>query len=225
MIKTSTGWRLLALSFSLLLHLMIITEWSDKMVTQAAVEQIEKPQLLVQLTFQKPLPEIIPEVIQPPKTVEKQVVKPKPKPKPKPKVKPKIKKKIRNKAIPKPVVAETKPVTPPEEKQLARQPPPPRVQPKVNLREQYLAQLLAVIEAKKTYPTVARRRNMEGKIEVSFNLSCDGKVSKLTIKGPHGLLRKAAGKAIDAAQPLPQPPSQIECPMPIHYAMAYTLEK
>ncbi|MBT3045051.1 MAG: TonB family protein [Candidatus Thiodiazotropha endolucinida] len=105
------------------------------------------------------------------------------------------------------------------------QPPPPRVQPKVNLREQYLAQLLAVIEAKKTYPTVARRRNMEGKIEVSFNLSCDGKVSKLTIKGPHGLLRKAAGKAIDAAQPLPQPPSQIECPMPIHYAMAYTLEK
>lgn len=82
-----------------------------------------------------------------------------------------------------------------------------------------------MIEAKKTYPTVARRRNMEGKIEVSFNLSCDGKVSKLTIKGPHGLLRKAAGKAIDAAQPLPQPPSQIKCPMPIHYAMAYTLEK
>ncbi|MCU7942310.1 MAG: TonB family protein [Candidatus Thiodiazotropha sp. (ex Cardiolucina cf. quadrata)] len=221
MIKTSTAWRLLALSFSLLLHLLIVTEWSDKTVTQAAVEQIEKPQLLVQLTFQKPLPEIIPEVIQPPKTVEKQVVKPKPKPK----AKPKIKKKIRSKAIPKPVVAETKPVTPPEEKQLARQPLPPRVQPKVNLREQYLAQLLAVIEANKYYPTVARRRNMEGKIEVSFNLSCDGKVSKLTIKGPHGLLRKAAGKAIDAAQPLPQPPSQIECPMPIHYAMAYTLEK
>ncbi|MEW8088569.1 MAG: TonB family protein [Candidatus Thiodiazotropha endolucinida] len=225
MIKTSTAWRLLALSFSLLLHLMIVTEWSDKMITQAVVEQIEKPQLLVQLTFQKPLPEIIPEVIQPPKTVEKQVVKPRPKPKPKPNPKPKIKKKIRSKAIPKPVVAETKPVTPPEEKQLARQPPPPRAQPKVNLREQYLAQLLAMIEAKKYYPTVARRRNMEGKIEVSFNLSCDGKVSKLTIKGPHGLLRKAAGKAIDAAQPLPQPPSQIECPMPIHYAMAYTLEK
>ncbi|MEW8598228.1 MAG: hypothetical protein AB2540_14160, partial [Candidatus Thiodiazotropha endolucinida] len=155
MIKTSTAWRLLALSFSLLLHLMIVTEWSDKMITQAVVEQIEKPQLLVQLTFQKPLPEIIPEVIQPPKTVEKQVVKPRPKPKPKPNPKPKIKKKIRSKAIPKPVVAETKPVTPPEEKQLARQPPPPRAQPKVNLREQYLAQLLAMIEAKKYYPTVA----------------------------------------------------------------------
>ncbi|MES9829826.1 MAG: TonB family protein [Candidatus Thiodiazotropha sp.] len=219
MIKTSTAWRLLALSFSLLLHLMIVTEWSDTMVTQAAVEQTEKPQLLVQLTFQKPLPEIIPEVIQPPKTVDKQIVKPKPKPKPK------IKKKIKSKAIPKPVVAETKPVTPPEEKQLARQPPPPRAQPKVNLREQYLAQLLAMIEAEKHYPTVARRRNLEGKIEVSFNLSCDGKVSKLMITGPHSLLRKAAGKAIDSAQPLPEPPSQVECPMPVRYAMAYTLEK
>jgi hypothetical protein len=66
---------------------------------------------------------------------------------------------------------------------------------------------------------------MEGKIEVSFNLSCDGKVSELTIKGQHSLLRKAAGKAIDAAQPLPGPPSQIECPIPVNYAMAYTLEK
>ncbi|PVV14444.1 MAG: hypothetical protein B6D77_03260 [gamma proteobacterium symbiont of Ctena orbiculata] len=223
MIKTSAGWRLLALSLSLLLHIMLVTEWSDKMITQAAIEELEKPPLLVQLTFQRPLPEIIPEVIQPPEPIVKQVVKPKPKPKPK--AKPQIKKKRRTKPIPKPVIAETKPVTLPEEKPLARPQPPPEVQPKVDLREQYLAQLLAMIEAKKHYPTIARRRNMEGKIEVSFNLSCDGKVSKLTIKGPHSLLRKATGKAIDAAQPLPQPPSQIECPMPVHYAMAYSLKK
>jgi protein TonB len=215
MIKTSTGWRLLALSLSLLFHLALITEWPDKMVARAAIEQDEKPPLLVKLTFQRPIPAITPEVIQ------TQVVKPKPKPEIKqkrlsePKLKPK----------PKTVTAETKPVTLPEEKQVASQPPPVQIQPKINLREEYLAKLLAKIEAKKHYPTIARRRNLEGKIEVSFNLSCSGKVSKLTITGPHSLLRKAAGKAIDAAQPLPQPPPQVECPMPVHYAMAYTLEK
>ncbi|MES9972315.1 MAG: TonB family protein, partial [Candidatus Thiodiazotropha sp.] len=180
---------------------------------------LEKPPLLVQLTFQTPPPEVVPQVIQPPQPIIKQVIKPKPK------AKPKIKKKVRTKPIPKPVVVETEPVTLPEEKQVVTRPPPPRVQPKVDLREQFLAQLLAMIEAKKHYPTVARRRNLEGKIQVSFNLSCDGKVSKLSIKGPHSLLRKATSKAIDAAQPLPLPPSEIECPMPVHYAMAYTLEK
>ncbi|MGD8911803.1 MAG: TonB family protein [Candidatus Thiodiazotropha sp.] len=225
MIQTSTGWRLLALSLSLLLHLVLVTEWSDKMVARAAAMQDEKPPLLVKLTFQKPTPEIIPEVIQPPEPAVKQVIKPKPKPKPEPKIK---KKRLsKPKLKPKPVIAETKPVTPPEEKQVANQPqpPPPQIQPKVDLREKYLAKLLAKIEAKKFYPTIARRRNLEGKVEVSFNLSCNGKVSKLTITGSHSLLRKAAGKAIDAAQPLPQPPSQVECPMPVHYAMAYTLEK
>jgi protein TonB len=225
MIKTSTGWHLLALSLSLLLHLLLVTQWSEKMVARAAIEQNTKPPLLVKLTFQKPIPEIIPEVIQSPEPVVKQVVKPKPKLKPKPKAKPKIKKKRPSKPIPKPVIADTKPVTPPEEKPLANQPPPPRIRPKINLQEQYLTKLLAMIEAKKYYPTVARRRNLQGKVEVSFNLSCDGKVSKLNITGSHSLLRKAAGKAIDAAQPLPEPPSQIECPMPVHYAMAYTLEK
>jgi protein TonB len=224
MIKTSTGWRLLALSFSLLLHFALVTEWADKMLAQAAIEQDEKPPLLVKLTFQKPLPEIIPKkVITPPEPVVKKVVKPKPKPKiekkrlskPKPTPKPK----------PKPLIAETKPVTPPEETQVATQPAPTRIQPKVNLREEYLSKLLAMIEAKKHYPTIARRRNLEGKIEVRFNLLCDGKISKLSITGAHSLLRKAAGKAIDAAQPLPEPPSQVECPIPVHYAMAYSLEK
>jgi protein TonB len=223
MIKTTAGWRLLALSLSLLLHFLFITEWPDKITTKAAIEQHEKPPLLIQLTFQKPLPEVIPEVIQPPEPIVKQVVKPKPKTKPKKKPKPK-KKRVRN-PIAKPVIAETKPITPRVEKQVVSRPPPPPIQPSVDLRQQYLAKLLAKIEAKKHYPTIARRRNMQGKIKVSFNLSCEGKISNLSIVGPHSILRKATGKAIHAAQPLPQPPTQIDCPMPVHYAMAYSLEK
>jgi protein TonB len=225
MIKTTLGWRLLALSLSLLLHFMLITQWPDKITAKAAIEQQEKSPLLIQLTFQKPPPEIIPEITQPSEAVVKQVVKPKPKPKPKPKKKTKRKKAPETKPIPKPIVAETKPITPPVEKAVVSQPPRAPIPSSVDLRQQYLAKLLAKIEAKKYYPRIARRRNLEGKIDVSFNLSCEGKISNLAISGPHSLLRKAAGKAINAAQPLPQPPTQINCPMPIHYAMVYTLEK
>lgn len=224
MIRTNAGWQLLALSLSLLLHLLFVAHWSDKMMATAAIEEQKMPPLLVQLSFQRPPPEPVPEVVAPPKPPVKEVVKSEPKPKPKPKQKPKPKKKHRVKPIPKPVVVERQPVAPPEETRVAAQPPPPRVQSRIDFRQQYLAELLAKIEANKYYPTVARRRNIEGKIEVSFRLACDGEVTELKISGRHSLLRKAAGKAINAAQPLPEPPSQVECPLPVNYAMAYTLD-
>ncbi|MCM8857321.1 MAG: TonB family protein [Candidatus Thiodiazotropha sp.] len=169
----------------------------------------------MQLNFPQPLPEIIPEIIQPAKPVIKQVVQPKPKPKPK-------KKKV--KSVPKPVIEKVVKTEPVKEKLAKRQAPPPRAQPQVNLRERFLAKLLARIEEKKYYPSIARRRNLEGNIKVSFKLECDGKVAQLAITGQHNLLRKAAGKAVDAAQPLPEIPPQIKCPMQISYAMAYKLD-
>jgi protein TonB len=222
MTKTSAAWRLLAISLSLVLHFMLITEWPDKPFARAAIAQHEKPPLLVQLSFQTP-PKIVPEVAPPPQPVVKQIDKPKPRPKSKPKKKPKTKKKHQSKPKPKPVIAETPPPIERIEKQVLPQPAPPPIQPKIDLRKQYLAKLLAKIKAEKIYPTLARRRNLEGEVEVRFNLNCNGKVSKLTITGPHSLLRKATGKALDAAQPLPQPPTQINCPMPVQFAMTYNL--
>ncbi|MEL0586689.1 MAG: TonB family protein [Candidatus Thiodiazotropha sp. (ex. Lucinoma kazani)] len=223
MIQTNSSWRLLAVSVSILLHLMIVMEWSDKLITRSAIEEKKSSPLFVQLNFPQPLPEIIPEIIQPAKPVIKQVVQPKPKPKPKLKPKPKPKKK-KIKSVPKPVIEKVVKTEPVKEKLAKRQAPPPRAQPQVNLRERFLAKLLARIEEKKYYPSIARRRNLEGDIKVSFKLECDGKVAQLAITGQHNLLRKAAGKAVDAAQPLPEIPSQIKCPMHISYAMAYTLD-
>jgi protein TonB len=223
MTRTDTGWRLLALSISILLHIALFMEWSDTMIAKASIEQQEKPPLLVQLSFQKPPPKTKPvikqELAQQPQKVSK------PKPKIKPKKKPKLKKKIKKKPDPKPETAIAKPILIPDTKPVISQPPPAQVQPKVDQREQYLAKLLAMIEENKHYPAIARRRNLEGKIEVKFNLSCDGVVSDLSTIGPHSLLRKAARKAINAAQPLPAPPAHVKCPLPIHYAMAYVLEK
>jgi outer membrane biosynthesis protein TonB len=72
---------------------------------------------------------------------------------------------------------------------------------------------------------VARRRNLQGTIQVRFRLGCRGEVQALEISGEHSLLRKAAGKAIEAAIPLPKIPAEIQCPMRVDYAMAYTLEQ
>ncbi|MCU7849082.1 MAG: TonB family protein [Candidatus Thiodiazotropha sp. (ex Lucinoma kastoroae)] len=217
MTQTNSSWRLLAVSISILLHLLIVIEWSDKLITRSAIEEKKSSPLFVQLNFPQPLPEIIPEIIQPAKPVIKQVVQLKPKSKPKPQ-----KKKV--KSVPKPVIEKVVKTEPVKEKLAKRQAPPPRTQPQVNLRERFLAKLLARIEEKKYYPSIARRRNLEGNIKVSFKLECDGKVAQLAITGQHNLLRKAAGRAVDAAQPLPEIPSQIKCPMPISYAMAYTLD-
>ncbi|MCU7920307.1 MAG: TonB family protein [Candidatus Thiodiazotropha sp. (ex Dulcina madagascariensis)] len=217
MTLSSTGRRLLALSISILLHLLTVTAWSDKLIPRAALEQEQTSPLFVQLNFPQPVPEIVPDIIQPVKPVIKQVAKPKPKPKPKPK-----KKQINS--TPKPVVMEKAPQIEPAEEAVVKRQPPTRAQPQANLRERYLAKLLARIEEKKYYPSIARRRNIEGKIRVSFKLECDGKVTQLAITGQHSLLRKAAGKAVNAAQPLPEIPPQIECPLPISYAMAYTLD-
>jgi protein TonB len=120
---------------------------------------------------------------------------------------------------------------PPEAEQVVETPaessplPPPSASRRLtDLRNEYLSKLLAKIEKNKFYPTIARRRNLQGTIQVRFRLGCHGEVEALEIDGEHSLLRKAAGKAIEAAHPLPKIPAEIECPMLVDYAMAYTLE-
>jgi protein TonB len=101
---------------------------------------------------------------------------------------------------------------------------PPKARPKAALLEQYLVELLASIEEQKRYPALAKRRSIEGKVQVRFNLACDGRITDLDISGSHRLLQKAANKAIKAAYPFPEIPPELRCPLPIRYAMAYTLD-
>jgi protein TonB len=118
---------------------------------------------------------------------------------------------------------------PTEPKEIVEQIPAPMPPPTarlqlVDLRNEYLTRLMARIEKNKFYPTIARRRNLQGMVRVSFRLGCEGEVEALEIEGKHSLLRKAAGKAVEASLPLPKIPTEIKCPMRVNYAMAYTLE-
>ncbi|MET0065614.1 MAG: TonB family protein [Candidatus Thiodiazotropha sp.] len=224
MIDAVYGWRSLAILVSLLVHAWLIVEWSDRRIEQAAQDQPFIEPIVVHLNFPQPQPEVIPQIVQSPKPVVEKVIevpKPIPKPIPKPKPRPKPNKPDRKPLIKPLPKADPEPV---QESVAQTRSAPPRAVPQANLREQYLARLLARIEAHKHYPKSARRRNIQGKVQVSFSLSCDGRVTDLSIDGSHSVLRKAANKAIQAAVPLPEVPDPISCPMPVKYAMAYTLD-
>jgi protein TonB len=93
-----------------------------------------------------------------------------------------------------------------------------------NERESYLLQLLAHIDSHKFYPRSARRRGMEGKIQVTFYLLRDGSISGLQIKGGSKLLRKAAKQAVQQSLALPPPPESMQLQEQIRFGMVYRLD-
>lgn len=90
-------------------------------------------------------------------------------------------------------------------------------------KEAYLARLLAHIERHKRYPRVARRRGLEGRVEVSFLLTRGGSVKDLRTDGAHALLGRAAEAAIRESLPLPVPPAGMELPLAIDFGMVFSL--
>lgn len=91
-------------------------------------------------------------------------------------------------------------------------------------RQKYLRQLMAHIEGYKNYPNAARRRRIEGDVKVAFTLQSGGQVSGMSTGGAHNLLNKAAGDAVIAAQPMPQPPGTLKLPWQVSFTMRFTIK-
>ena len=90
-------------------------------------------------------------------------------------------------------------------------------------QQMYIQQLLAHIENHKYYPHAARRRGIEGSINISFMLLANGQVRQLQVTGGPNVLQHATREAMEQAQPLPLPPSGISLPRQIAIAMVYSL--
>ena len=88
----------------------------------------------------------------------------------------------------------------------------------------YHALLLRHIEVHKIYPKAARRRKIEGRIQVTFTLFADGSIKHLTINGKRSVLKRASRQAIDGALPMPKPPAQLSLPMKVEFTMNYFLK-
>ncbi|MDQ7011561.1 MAG: energy transducer TonB [Mariprofundaceae bacterium] len=91
------------------------------------------------------------------------------------------------------------------------------------LRQQYLARVMAHIERYKYYPSTARRRRIQGDVRVSFLLLHDGTVRAVKASG-NAVLGRAAQQAVLKAQPLPKPPAGNFCPMHCEFSIRYVLK-
>ncbi len=90
------------------------------------------------------------------------------------------------------------------------------------LRQQYLSRIIAAIQAHKSYPYSARRRHLEGDIQVSFSIDAQGQISELHISGGSSVLRASTKQAIEDAMPFPPPPQHQT--IQSHFIMQYRLK-
>lgn len=99
-----------------------------------------------------------------------------------------------------------------------------QVRQRENVRNIYLEKVLRKIEKNKFYPSLARRRNMQDRVEVSFTLLESDRVSNIEMNGRYKVLRHAAKSAILNALPFTKPPAELRLPFKVKYSMAFNLE-
>ncbi len=226
-----------AFVLSVLLHGSLLISAGSRLGAEAPA--VKQRQAVTRVSFSSvasPPPEA------PPKAVERPPEPEPPKPEPPPKPKPKPKPKPEPKPVPKPA-PEPRPVPSPPPAPAVTEPTPP--QPTVaqaadsvpmptgqavdepalieQAKNEYLARLIAHIEAQKHYPRAARRRGIEGSVDVAFKLGPGGRMEQLQVNGGQALLQGAAEEAVRAAQPLPEPPSTMALPLEVQFVIAFSL--
>jgi len=85
----------------------------------------------------------------------------------------------------------------------------------------YVARVRDAIARHKKYPSLARRRGIEGRVTLRLSIASDGTVSSSTTLGsPPVLLARSALAAVASASPFDPPPSgSLEIEVPIRYAL------
>lgn len=91
-------------------------------------------------------------------------------------------------------------------------------------RESYLLRMLAHIDSHKYYPRKARRRGMEGEVQIAFYLHKDGSISDLQVRGGNKVLCRAAKQAVQKSLSLPSPPESMHLQEQIRFGMVYRLD-
>ncbi|MFW6080863.1 MAG: TonB family protein [Desulfosalsimonas sp.] len=92
----------------------------------------------------------------------------------------------------------------------------------------YLDSIRAAIERNKQYPPIARRRRLEGRVSVSFEISGKGEVFNVSIAGSSGfsVLDEAAVAAVRDAGSFGPPPEQAgSTPLKIQIPIAFELKR
>ncbi|MDQ1325314.1 MAG: periplasmic protein TonB [Campylobacterota bacterium] len=157
-------------------------------------------------------PVVVPEVIKP---------KPAPKPLPKPeKKKEPAKKKIINHTPPKPAVKKTA-----SPKGAAAQAPVKKgtaQKDTVADKNAFLAAIRQKINRHKSYPAIAKRRGIQGKVTAEFTILSNGSVSNIKLSGSK-IFHASARQAIEKAFPVNTSGRSLSFPMVVNLALEYRL--
>lgn len=102
-------------------------------------------------------------------------------------------------------------------------------QAKASEKFRYMTQLSLWLNKHKKYPTIARRRGLEGELTIRFVIDRDGRLLKheLVKPSPHQSLNNAAIKMLKRASPMPAVPSvlhenssEFEYTIPISFSLS-----
>jgi len=169
-----------------------------------------------------------------PKPKPKKKHKPKPKPKPKPLPEP-VKEKPVPEPIPEPIVEETieKEIEVVEEETQEVVKPVQTVtetQNKINhevvqaKQDLFISHLIHKINSNKSYPNMARRRGIEGLVDVKFKILSDGNVEDIKIVSGRSIFKKSATQAITRSFPVIVKDSLFDFPREFKIKISYILK-
>ncbi|UFH59023.1 energy transducer TonB [Sulfurovum mangrovi] len=182
-------------------------------------EETPEPEEKVEET---PLPEPEPEVEQP-KPVE--IPKPKPLPKKEESKKPeppKEKAKVKKEKPKKHVKKSTKKCSPAEKRSALKSSKKQRSS--ANEKNLFLAKVRDRINRNKSYPRVAKRRGMQGSVEVNFTILPNGHVSAIAVSGSR-VFHTSAKKAVEKAFPVSVKNIPMKLPEKVSITLHYRLSR
>lgn len=185
--------------------------------------EVAKPEPIVE---KKPDPLPIKKIVKPKtiKTIPK--VKPTVKPKPKKKIIKKVKKKIVKKQLKKKIKKILKKPSKYTKKSTISTPHKKTKKQnsaaRANARNLFYAKLRRKINNNKSYPRMAKRRGMQGKVKVSFILLKNGHIKNLKIAGS-SLFKKSARKAVELSFPVSVKNIAFSLPDNVSFSINYRL--
>lgn len=183
------------------------------------IEEIEQPIVEEEpVVEEKPIVE--PEIIKEPTPEEELEIKEEvisepvvPKVMPKPvvqevKKKPKKKKRTKKKTV--------------KKKQLSQKASSRKVKSSPAQKNQFLSNLRTKINKYKSYPRIAKKRGMEGKVKVKFTILQSGKVGNISVSGPK-VFHSSARNAVKRAFPINVKNATISLPQSINITLRYQI--
>ncbi len=167
---------------------------------------------------------------------EEPVVEEKPLPKPQITKKTKIKEEvipepIVAKPLPKPLKTEVKQKPKVKEKSKKKRVKKKQVQQRVSARKskssaakknQFLADIRAKINQHKSYPRIAKKRGMQGTVNVKFTILSNGQVGNISVSGPK-VFHTSARRAVKSAFPVSAKNAPIKLPKSINITLRYQI--